>query len=153
MTQTFGSVMLAHTCSLFLLDLHDFPSESRSPQTVYEGVGTFLACQPPPHYPGKLQKLDKNLTILKGAVKMSFCLFSFSLALSYRWFLNDFPSFVQADGGRWFVSQVTGNLYLSNAKVNDTGNYFCLTTINLDITTKSTFSKAIQLTVHSDGQH
>ncbi|KAF4093717.1 hypothetical protein AMELA_G00005100 [Ameiurus melas] len=102
--------------------LHDFPSESRSPQTVYEGVGTFLACQPPAHYP----------------------------ALSYRWILNDFPSFVQPDGGRWFVSQVTGNLYLANARANDTGNYFCLTTINMDITTKSTFSKAIQLTVQSD---
>ncbi|KAM9444366.1 contactin-2 [Clarias gariepinus] len=102
--------------------LHDFPSESRSPQTVYEGVGTFLACQPPAHYP----------------------------ALSYRWLLNDFPNFVQPDKGRWFVSQVTGNLYLANARTNDTGNYFCLTTINMDITTKSTFSKAIQLTVQPD---
>lgn len=34
------------------LDLHDFPPESRSPQTVHEGMGTFLACQPPAHYPG-----------------------------------------------------------------------------------------------------
>lgn len=85
--------------------------------------------------------------------KWHFVSFSFSQALSYRWILNDFPSFVQPDGGRWFVSQVTGNLYLANARANDTGNYFCLTTINMDITTKSTFSKAIQLTVLSDGQH
>lgn len=85
--------------------------------------------------------------------KWHFVSFSFSLALSYRWILNDFPSFVQPDGGRWFVSQVTGNLYLANARVNDTGNYFCLTTINMDITTKSTFSKAIQLTVQSDSQY
>uniref|UniRef100_A0AAR2LCM7 Contactin 2 n=1 Tax=Pygocentrus nattereri TaxID=42514 RepID=A0AAR2LCM7_PYGNA len=101
--------------------LRDFPSESRSPQTAYEGAGTFLACQAPAHYP----------------------------ALSYRWILNEFPSFVQPDGGRWFVSQVTGNLYLANARANDTGSYFCLTTINMDISTKSTFSKAIQLTVKS----
>uniref|UniRef100_A0AAR2LD54 Contactin 2 n=1 Tax=Pygocentrus nattereri TaxID=42514 RepID=A0AAR2LD54_PYGNA len=102
--------------------LRDFPSESRSPQTAYEGAGTFLACQAPAHYP----------------------------ALSYRWILNEFPSFVQPDGGRWFVSQVTGNLYLANARANDTGSYFCLTTINMDISTKSTFSKAIQLTVQPD---
>lgn len=35
-------------------DLHDFSPDSRNPQTAYEGVGTFLACQPPPHYPGSL---------------------------------------------------------------------------------------------------
>uniref|UniRef100_A0A8C2AA82 Contactin 2 n=1 Tax=Cyprinus carpio TaxID=7962 RepID=A0A8C2AA82_CYPCA len=86
--------------------LHDFPPESRSPQTVHEGTGTFLACQPPAHYP----------------------------ALSYRWFINEFPNFIQPEAGRWFVSQVTGNLYLANAKANDTGNYFCFTTINMDIT-------------------
>uniref|UniRef100_A0A8B9RFT6 Contactin 2 n=1 Tax=Astyanax mexicanus TaxID=7994 RepID=A0A8B9RFT6_ASTMX len=102
--------------------LRDFPLEGRSPQTAYEGTGTFLACQAPAHYP----------------------------ALSYRWILNEFPSFVQPDGGRWFVSQVTGNLYLANARTNDTGNYFCLTTINMDISTKSTFSKAVQLTVQPE---
>ncbi|KAM6980111.1 contactin-2 [Aplochiton taeniatus] len=102
--------------------LHDFPPESRSPQTANEGVGTFLACQPPAHYP----------------------------ALSYRWFLNEFPSFVQPDGGRRFVSQVTGNLYLAKAEPNDTGSYFCFTTIDMEISTKSTFSKANQLTVQPD---
>ncbi|XP_030634184.1 contactin-2 [Chanos chanos] len=102
--------------------LHDFPPEGRSPQTAYEGAGTFLACQPPAHYP----------------------------ALSYRWFINEFPNFIQPDGGRWFVSQVTGNLYLAQAKANDTGNYFCFATISTDISTKSIFSKAIQLTVQPD---
>ncbi|XP_061893597.1 contactin-2 isoform X1 [Entelurus aequoreus] len=102
--------------------LHDFPPDSRSPQTAYEGQGTFLACQPPPHYP----------------------------ALSYRWFLNEFPNFIKKDDGRWFVSQVTGNLYLAKAEPNDTGSYFCFTTINMDISTKSTFSKANQLNVLPD---
>ncbi|XP_051803974.1 contactin-2 [Acanthochromis polyacanthus] len=102
--------------------LHDFPPDSRSPQTAYEGVGTFLACQPPPHYP----------------------------ALSYRWLINEFPNFIRKDDGRWFVSQVTGNLYVAKAEPNDTGNYFCFTTINMDISTKSTFSKANQLTVLPD---
>ncbi|XP_008291579.1 contactin-2 [Stegastes partitus] len=102
--------------------LHDFPPDTRSPQTAYEGVGTFLACQPPPHYP----------------------------ALSYRWLINEFPNFIRKDDGRWFVSQVTGNLYVAKAEPNDTGNYFCFTTINMDISTKSTFSKANQLTVLPD---
>uniref|UniRef100_A0A8C2AAH4 Contactin 2 n=1 Tax=Cyprinus carpio TaxID=7962 RepID=A0A8C2AAH4_CYPCA len=101
--------------------LHDFPPESRSPQTVHEGTGTFLACQPPAHYP----------------------------ALSYRWFINEFPNFIQPEAGRWFVSQVTGNLYLANAKANDTGNYFCFTTINMDISTKSIFSKAVHNLIFS----
>lgn len=37
---------------LLVPDLHDFPPDGRSPQTITEGQGTFLACQPPPHYPG-----------------------------------------------------------------------------------------------------
>ncbi|KAM4741647.1 contactin-2 [Anableps anableps] len=102
--------------------LHDFPPGSRTSQTVYEGAGTFLACQPPPHYP----------------------------ALSYRWYFNEFPNFIRKDDGRLFVSQVTGNLYLAKAELNDTGNYFCFTTINLDISTKSTFSKGSLLTVQPD---
>ncbi|XP_011615354.1 contactin-2 isoform X1 [Takifugu rubripes] len=105
--------------------LNDFPTDSRSPQTAYEGAGTFLACRPPPHYP----------------------------ALSYRWFINEFPNFLKNEksDGRWFVSQVTGNLYLAKAEQNDTGNYFCFTTINMDISSKSTFSRPNQLTVLSDG--
>ena len=52
-------------------------------------------------------------------------------ALSYRWYLNEFPNFLKPEDGRWFVSQLTGNLYLARAEPNDTGNYFCFTTINL----------------------
>lgn len=74
-----------------------------------------------------------------------------SLALSYRWFINEFPSFIQRDDNRFFVSQVTGNLYMAKAEPNDTGSYYCFTTINMDISTKSTFSKANQLTVLPDG--
>ncbi|XP_053725357.1 contactin-2 isoform X1 [Synchiropus splendidus] len=103
-------------------DLDDFPPDSRSPQTAYQGLGTFLACQPPPHYP----------------------------ALTYRWIINEFPNFIKADSGRWFVSQVTGNLYLAKAEPTDSGNYFCFPTINMDITTKSIFSRPTQLTVLPD---
>lgn len=75
-----------------------------------------------------------------------------SAALSYRWYFNEFPNFIRKDDGRWFVSQVTGNLYLAKAELNDTGNYFCFTTINMDISTKSTFSKGSLLTVMPDGK-
>ncbi|XP_066559318.1 contactin-2 isoform X2 [Amia ocellicauda] len=102
--------------------LREFPPDERSPQTVYEGAGTVIPCQPPPHYP----------------------------ALSYRWFVNEFPTFVQPDRGRWFVSQVTGNLYLAKAEPNDTGNYFCFGTNSMEFTTKSVFSKPNQLTVQPD---
>uniref|UniRef100_A0A8C7TXG1 Contactin 2 n=1 Tax=Oncorhynchus mykiss TaxID=8022 RepID=A0A8C7TXG1_ONCMY len=114
--------ILSRAANLKFGYLHDFPGEGRSPQTAYEGAGAFLACQPPAHYP----------------------------ALSYRWFVSEFPSFMKPDGGRWFVSQVTGNLYLAKAEPNDTASYFCFTTINMDISTKSTFSKANQLTVQPD---
>lgn len=120
-TNRCGSI-ISQAANLKFGYLHDFPPDSRSPQTGYEGVGMFLACQPPPHYP----------------------------ALSYRWFINEFPNFIKKDDGRWFVSQVTGNLYVAKAEPNDTGNYFCFTTINMDISTKSTFSKANQLTVQPD---
>ncbi|CAB1354047.1 unnamed protein product, partial [Coregonus sp. 'balchen'] len=111
--------ILSRVANLKFGYLHDFPGEGQSPQTAYEGAGAFLACQAPAHYP----------------------------ALSYRWIVNEFPSFVKPDGGRWFVSQVTGNLYLAKAELNDTASYFCFTTVNMDISTKSTFSKANQLTV------
>ncbi|XP_041837223.1 contactin-2 [Melanotaenia boesemani] len=114
--------IISRAASLKFGYLHDFPPESRSPQTAYEGAGTFLACQPPPHYP----------------------------ALSYRWLINEFPTFIRKDDERWFVSQVTGNLYVAKTEPNDTGNYFCFTTINLDISTKSTFSKPVPLTVLPD---
>ncbi|KAG7477733.1 hypothetical protein MATL_G00072750 [Megalops atlanticus] len=102
--------------------LHDFPPDDRSPQTVYEGAGATLHCQPPSHYP----------------------------ALSYRWFINEFPNFVQSDEGRWFVSQVTGNLYLAKAEPEDSANYYCFTTNSMDISTKSVFSKANQLIVQPE---
>ncbi|XP_064821899.1 contactin-2-like [Oncorhynchus masou masou] len=114
--------ILSRVANLKFGYLHDFSGEGQSPQTVYEGAGAFLACQAPAHYP----------------------------ALSYRWFVNDFPNFVKPEGGRWFVSQVTGNLYLAKAEPNDTASYFCFTTIDMDISTKSTFSKANQLTVQPD---
>ncbi|KAG5838913.1 hypothetical protein ANANG_G00228720 [Anguilla anguilla] len=97
-------------------------SPSLIPQAVSEGAGSTLSCQPPAHYP----------------------------VLSYRWFFNEFPVFVKPDGGRWFVSQATGNLHLAKAELKDTGDYYCFTTNHMDVHTKSVFSRANQLTVLPD---
>ncbi|KAG7472629.1 hypothetical protein MATL_G00110820 [Megalops atlanticus] len=102
--------------------VHPFPPDPRSSQTVYEGAGITLTCQPPAHYP----------------------------VLSYRWFINEFPTFIQPDGVRRFISQVTGNLYIAMAEQEDSGDYYCFTTNHMEIHTKSVFSRANPLTVLPD---
>uniref|UniRef100_A0A8C7SZX3 Contactin 1 n=1 Tax=Oncorhynchus mykiss TaxID=8022 RepID=A0A8C7SZX3_ONCMY len=62
-----------------------FSSEEREAVHVKEGQGAVLLCAPPPHYPHEL---------------------------SFRWILNEFPIFITLDKRR-FVSQTTGNLYIS----------------------------------------
>lgn len=47
---------------LFFSDLHDFPPDERSPQTVYEGAGATLTCHPPSHYPSMLRSLPVYIT-------------------------------------------------------------------------------------------
>ncbi|XP_063308238.1 contactin-2 [Pelobates fuscus] len=97
--------------------LYEFPPEERGPVKVTEGLGVMLPCNPPQHYPG----------------------------LSYRWLLNEFPSFLNTDSRR-FISQVTGNLYIARTESEDNGGYSCLTTSHISFTTKSvysTFSKLI----------
>ncbi|XP_015197892.1 contactin-2 isoform X1 [Lepisosteus oculatus] len=117
-----SGTIISREASLRFGYLHEFPPDDRSLQTVYEGAGTMIPCHPPSHYP----------------------------ALSYRWFFNEFPTFIQPDRGRWFVSQATGNLYLSRAEPNDTGNYFCFATNNMELSIKSVFSKPNQLNVLPD---
>uniref|UniRef100_A0A8C5LUX6 Contactin 2 n=1 Tax=Leptobrachium leishanense TaxID=445787 RepID=A0A8C5LUX6_9ANUR len=98
--------------------LNEFPSEERDPVKVTEGWGVMLPCNPPQHYPG----------------------------LSYRWLLNEFPSFLTTDS-RCFVSQVTGNLYIARTEAQDDGEYSCLTTSHISFTTKSVYSTFSKLTV------
>uniref|UniRef100_A0A8C4RV69 Contactin-3 n=1 Tax=Erpetoichthys calabaricus TaxID=27687 RepID=A0A8C4RV69_ERPCA len=93
--------------------LHEFSPDERSPQTVNEGAGATLLCNPPQHYP----------------------------SLSYRWLLKEFPNFLQLEIGRHFISQVTGNLYLAKVKADDVGTYSCFATSRIDFITKSVFSK------------
>lgn len=92
-----------------------FSSEEREAVYVKEGQGAVLLCAPPPHYPADL---------------------------SFRWMLNEFPTFIQLDKRR-FVSQTTGNLYISMVDSSDSGNYSCF--VSSPSISKSVFSKFIPL--------
>ncbi|XP_053310311.1 contactin-2 isoform X2 [Spea bombifrons] len=98
--------------------LYNFSSEERDPVKVTEGYGVMIPCNPPLHYPG----------------------------LSYRWLLNEFPSFLTTDSRR-FVSQVTGNLYIARTEAHDEGEYSCLTTSHISLMTKSVFSTFTKLSI------
>uniref|UniRef100_A0A3Q2XPF1 Contactin 1b n=1 Tax=Hippocampus comes TaxID=109280 RepID=A0A3Q2XPF1_HIPCM len=64
------------------------------------------------------------------------------LEVSYRWIFNEFPVFLNMDRRR-FVSQRTGNLYISKVEAQDAGNYSCF--VSSPVLGKSVFSKFIPL--------
>ncbi|XP_059391994.1 contactin-1a-like [Carassius carassius] len=92
-----------------------FSSDEREAVYVKEGQGAVLLCAPPPHFPEDL---------------------------SFRWMLNEFPEFIPLDKRR-FVSQTTGNLYISTVRASDSGNYSCF--VSSPSIAKSVFSKFIPL--------
>ncbi|CAG5957770.1 unnamed protein product [Menidia menidia] len=113
-TNTYGTVISQEAFVQFgYLDL--FSSEERLTVKVKEGQGAVLLCAPPPHYPAKL---------------------------SFRWILNEFPTFIPLDKRR-FVSQITGNLYISKVESSDRGNYSCIA--SSPSISKSVFSNYIPL--------
>uniref|UniRef100_A0A674DWT0 Contactin 1b n=1 Tax=Salmo trutta TaxID=8032 RepID=A0A674DWT0_SALTR len=77
--------------------LEEFPDEERDPVTVKEGQGAVLLCVPPKRWPAEV---------------------------TFRWIYNEFPVFLHPDKRR-FVSQSTGNLYISKVEASDAGNYSC----------------------------
>lgn len=79
-----------------------------------------------------------------GLIGVLSCLFlSLSPAeLSFRWILNEFPTFIPLDKRR-FVSQITGNLYISKVDSSDSGNYSCIA--SSPSISKSVFSNYIPL--------
>uniref|UniRef100_A0A4W6D915 Contactin 1b n=1 Tax=Lates calcarifer TaxID=8187 RepID=A0A4W6D915_LATCA len=95
--------------------LHEFSDEEREPVYVKEGQGAVLLCAPPKAWPE---------------------------AVSYRWIYNEFPVFLPTDRRR-FVSQRTGNLYISKVEAQDAGNYSCY--VSSPIIGQSVFSKFIPL--------
>uniref|UniRef100_A0A670ZE85 Contactin 2 n=1 Tax=Pseudonaja textilis TaxID=8673 RepID=A0A670ZE85_PSETE len=96
--------------------LQEFSTEQRDPVRATEGWGVMLTCSPPPHYPGP----------------------------EYRWFVNEFPNFIPADG-RHFVSQTTGNLYIAKTESSDLGSYSCFATSHIGSVKRNVFSPSSQL--------
>ncbi|XP_037539657.1 contactin-1a [Nematolebias whitei] len=113
-TNMFGTVV-SQEASVQFGYLDFFSLEERGIVHVKEGQGAVLLCAPPPHFPG---------------------------GLSFRWMLNDFPSFISLDKRR-FVSQITGNLYISKVDSSDRGNYSCM--VSSPSSSKSVFSNYIPL--------
>ncbi|XP_028286350.1 contactin-1a isoform X2 [Parambassis ranga] len=113
-TNTYGTLISREASVQFgYLDL--FSSEERLSVHVKEGQGAVLLCAPPDHYPADL---------------------------SFRWILNEFPTFIPLDKRR-FVSQITGNLYISKVDSSDKGNYSCIA--SSPSISKSVFSNYIPL--------
>ncbi|XP_067356392.1 contactin-1a isoform X2 [Channa argus] len=113
-TNMYGTVVSQEGSVQFgYLDL--FSSEDRETVKVKEGQGAVLLCAPPLHHPAEL---------------------------SFRWILNEFPTFIPLDKRR-FVSQKTGNLYISKVDSSDTGNYSCIASSHS--ISKSVFSNYIAL--------
>lgn len=110
----YGSV-ISRSASVQFGYLDFFSSEERESVYVKEGQGAVLLCAPPPHYPAEL---------------------------SFRWILNEFPTFIPLDKRR-FVSQITGNLYISKVDASDSGNYSCIA--SSPSISKSVFSNYIPL--------
>uniref|UniRef100_A0A4W5QUR0 Contactin 1 n=1 Tax=Hucho hucho TaxID=62062 RepID=A0A4W5QUR0_9TELE len=113
-TNNYGTVVSREAAVQFgYLDF--FSSEEREAVYVKEGTGAVLLCAPPPHYPDQL---------------------------SFRWILNEFPVFIPLDKRR-FISQTTGNLFISKVDSSDSGNYSCF--VSSASIAKSVFSKFIPL--------
>uniref|UniRef100_A0A8C2DEA7 Contactin-5 n=1 Tax=Cyprinus carpio TaxID=7962 RepID=A0A8C2DEA7_CYPCA len=90
-----GSV-LSRDALLQFAYLGAFSGRTRGAVSVREGQGVVLMCAPPPHSP----------------------------EIIYSWVFNELPSFVAEDSRR-FISQETGNLYISKVQPSDVGSYVC----------------------------
>uniref|UniRef100_UPI00398E7C5B contactin-4-like isoform X3 n=1 Tax=Pristiophorus japonicus TaxID=55135 RepID=UPI00398E7C5B len=118
-TNSFGTIV-SKEVKLQFAYLESFKGKSRTNVSVREGQGVVLLCGPPSH----------------------------STELKYTWIFNHFPTFVEQDNRR-FVSQKTGNLYISKVEVSDVGAYIC--EIENTITNKRVLSPPTPLVLRTDG--
>uniref|UniRef100_A0A3Q2XR62 Contactin 1b n=1 Tax=Hippocampus comes TaxID=109280 RepID=A0A3Q2XR62_HIPCM len=82
-------------------------------------------------------------TVISKEARVKFgCKNRGQVCVSYRWIFNEFPVFLNMDRRR-FVSQRTGNLYISKVEAQDAGNYSCF--VSSPVLGKSVFSKFIPL--------
>uniref|UniRef100_A0A8C2WWA5 Contactin-5 n=1 Tax=Cyclopterus lumpus TaxID=8103 RepID=A0A8C2WWA5_CYCLU len=78
-----------------------------------------------------------------------YVLCSVPLEIIYSWVFNEFPSFVAEDSRR-FISQDTGNLYISKVQPSDVGSYICL--VKNTVTNARVLSPPTPLTLKTDGK-
>uniref|UniRef100_A0A8L0DU89 Contactin-5 n=1 Tax=Oncorhynchus mykiss TaxID=8022 RepID=A0A8L0DU89_ONCMY len=116
---SYGTV-LSRDALLQFTYLGSFSGRTRGGVSVREGQGVVLMCTPPPHSP----------------------------EIIYTWVFNEFPSFVAEDSRR-FISQVTGNLYVSKVQPSDVGSYICL--VKNTVTNARVLSPPTPLTLRTDG--
>lgn len=112
---------------------------------VKEGQGAVLLCVPPKAWPGKHRPSClhwKSCIYDENNIVHVHPVFPFTEEVTYRWIYNEFPVFLPTDRRR-FVSQKTGNLYISKVEAQDAGNYSCF--VSSPIIGKSVFSKFIPL--------
>ncbi|KAM7398986.1 hypothetical protein PAMP_018283 [Pampus punctatissimus] len=116
---SFGTV-LSRDAHLQFAYIGAFSGKTRGGVSVREGQGVVLMCTPPPHSP----------------------------EIIYSWVFNEFPSFVAEDSRR-FISQDTGNLYISKVQPSDVGSYICL--VKNTVTNARVLSPPTPLTLKTDG--
>ncbi|XP_052324691.1 contactin-5 isoform X1 [Oncorhynchus keta] len=116
---SYGTV-LSRDALLQFAYLGSFSGRTRGGVSVREGQGVVLMCTPPPHSP----------------------------EIMYSWVFNEFPSFVAEDSRR-FISQATGNLYVSKVQPSDVGSYICL--VKNTVTNARVLSPPTPLTLRTDG--
>uniref|UniRef100_A0A4W6CH10 Contactin-5 n=1 Tax=Lates calcarifer TaxID=8187 RepID=A0A4W6CH10_LATCA len=116
---SFGTI-LSRDALLQFAYLGAFSGKTRGGVSVREGQGVVLMCTPPPHSP----------------------------EIIYSWVFNEFPSFVAEDSRR-FISQDTGNLYISKVQPSDVGSYICL--VKNTVTNARVLSPPTPLTLKTDG--
>uniref|UniRef100_A0A667ZUQ3 Contactin-5 n=1 Tax=Myripristis murdjan TaxID=586833 RepID=A0A667ZUQ3_9TELE len=113
-------IILSRDALLQFAYLGAFSAKTRGGVSVREGQGVVLMCTPPPHSP----------------------------EIIYSWVFNEFPSFVAEDSRR-FISQETGNLYISKVQRSDVGSYICL--VKNTVTNARVLSPPTPLTLKTDG--
>uniref|UniRef100_A0A4W3HDB8 Contactin 4 n=1 Tax=Callorhinchus milii TaxID=7868 RepID=A0A4W3HDB8_CALMI len=71
------------------------------------------------------------------------------LEMKYNWIFNELPTYVEQDNRR-FVSQETGNLYISKVETSDVGSYICM--IESTVTNRRVLSPPTPLVLRTDGK-
>ncbi|KTF82559.1 hypothetical protein cypCar_00031521 [Cyprinus carpio] len=144
------SVSLALCCRLWSV-CADFPAvfgdessgfgpvfEEQPVDTIYPEESPenkiMMSCRTRANPPASYRRLKRFLRFL--------LIMTLKSDLFFRWILNEFPEFISLDKRR-FVSQTTGNLYISTVRASDSGNYSCF--VSSPSIAKSVFSKFIPL--------